>query len=588
MNFSGLIRQYCEAALKQAFPDTISEEAVAALEISSATQEQFGHYQLNSAMRLAKLWGQQPRAIAQKLVQALQESSDSSSTFQKIEIAGPGFINFTLHPKFLANTLTNQLTDPKLGVATLKNPRKVVIDFSSPNIAKEMHVGHLRSTIIGDCIARTLEFLGHDVLRLNHVGDWGTQFGMLIAHLKSVLPEIVEPTPPPVDLSDLVRWYKDAKKRFDEDPDFKKQAQLEVVALQGGEPTTTRAWEHICAISRKAYQEIYDILDIDLIERGESFYNPWLPSLVEALEQKGIVEISDGAKCIYLDGFTNRDGEKLPLILQKSDGGFNYATTDMAALQHRLNTEKGNWLIYVTDAGQGLHFSMVFEAGKKAEFYQPDDVRLDHVPFGLVLKPDGKKFKTRSGDTERLMDLLLVAISKAKERLVKHDPNLPEPELDASAQVLGINAIKYADLCSNRLSNYIFNYDKMLKFEGNTAAFLLYAYVRIQSIKRKVQADPLTLINQHTTLELNESSEIALALLVCQFSEILETFEKDLLPNRLTDYLHRLAEKFHEFFHQCRVEGSPQQNSRLLLCESVGQVIRQGMTLLGLKPLERM
>ncbi len=588
MNFCRLLQQHCETALKQAFPEKASEDITRSLEISSATQSKFGHYQLNSAMKLAKLWQEKPRDIAQKTIDALKNIPQTNTILDKVEIAGPGFINFSLKPAFLAENIVKQLKDPKLGLPELPSRKKAVIDFSSPNIAKEMHVGHLRSTIIGDCIARVLAFSGYDVLRLNHVGDWGTQFGMLIAYLKEVLPAITAETPPNIELSDLVKWYKAAKQRFDEDPEFKQRAQQEVVALQSGELSSKRAWTHICSISRQAYQEIYDLLDIELVERGESFYNPWLPGMIEFLENKNLISVSDGAKCIYLDGFTNREGNALPLILQKSDGGFNYATTDMTALQHRVQTEKGDWLIYITDAGQGLHFKMVFTAGEQAGFYDPAQVRVDHVPFGLVLKSDGKKFQTRSGETEKLIDLLNTAVVKAKERLQEHNPDMPPEALNASAQILGINAIKYADLSCNRLSNYVFSYDRMLTFEGNTAAFLLYAYVRIKSIQRKTQLSTADLLNAQTPLDLEEPTEVALALLVCQFNEAIVLFEKELLPNRLTDYLYRLAEKFHEFFHQCRVEGSPRQNSRLLLCEAVAQVLAKGMELLGLKPLEQM
>ena len=588
MTFSSLLKQLSIQAISQAYPKEVALIDPVLVEITPATQEKFGHYQLNCAMKLTRLLGEGPRQIAEKIVAALKGLENASSIFAHIEIAGPGFINFTLHPHFIAQQLTLQLHDPRLGVSAIDKPLKVVIDFSSPNIAKEMHVGHLRSTIIGDCLARIFTFVGHEVLPLNHIGDWGTQFGMLIAYLKTVLPAITESTIPDVDLGDLVSWYRAAKQQFDEDPEFKKRAQQEVVALQNGQESSRHAWEHICAISRKAYQTIYDLLEVKLLERGESFYNPFLEPLIQELKQRNLLSVSEGAKCMYLEGFTNREGDKLPLILQKSDGGYNYATTDMAALKHRIQVEKGNWIIIVTDAGQSLHFQMIFEAARKAGFYDPQQVRVDHVPFGLVLKPDGKKFKTRSGDTERLIDLLQTAISIAKQKLLEHNPAISETDLIESAKVLGINAVKYADLSCNRLSDYVFSYEKMLKFEGNTAAFLLYAYVRVRSIQRKVNVNVADLLAQPASLSLEEPAEIQLALLVCQFGEILESCVQDLLPNRLTDYLYRLAEKFHIFFHQCRVEGSPKQNSRIILCESVAQVLQQGMILLGLKPLERM
>ena len=588
MTLANLIKQRCQAALTLTFPTKVSEIDLSLLDITAATQPKFGHYQFNSAMKLSKALGENPRKIAEKMVQALNTLPETADVFSSIDIAGPGFINFSFNANFIASTLQAQCQDPRLGVPAPQKSLKVILDFSSPNIAKEMHVGHLRSTIIGDCLAQILTFMGHSVLCLNHVGDWGTQFGMLIAYLKKNLPAITDPTPPPIDLGSLSTWYQASKKQFDEDAIFKKQAQQEVVALQSGEAASKRAFEHICAISRRAYQQIYDLLNIHLVERGESFYNRLLAPLIEALEKKGLISQSEGAKCLYLEGFTNREGQALPLILQKSDHGYNYATTDMAALQHRIQEEQGDWLIYITDAGQALHFQMIFSAGEKADIYDPQKVRVDHVPFGLVLKPDGKKFQTRSGKTERLIDLLQTAIAIAKQKLQAHHPDICETELEASAKVLGINAIKYADLSSHRLSDYVFSYDKMLQFEGNTAAFLLYAYVRIQSIQRKINIDIASLFANKTALILNEPSEIALGLLLCQFNETLENCLRELLPNRLTDYLYRLAEKFHGFFHQCRVEGSPNQNSRLLLCFATAQVLHQGLLLLGLKPLERM
>lgn len=592
MNFSNLIEQLSQDALAHAFPTVNLAGSPALLEVSQATQEKFGHYQFNGAMKLTKVLGETPRKIAEKMVDSLNQLPQTKEWVSHIEIAGPGFINFTLNSNFILKTLKAELSDPQLGIKLPAHPARVVIDFSSPNIAKEMHVGHLRSTIIGDCLARVLTFMGHNVLRLNHVGDWGTQFGMLIAYLKKTVPEITNPETPTMELSQLAAYYQASKKLFDADPAFKLKAQQEVVLLQSGGETERRIWEHICAVSRQAYQAIYDLLDVTLIERGESFYNPFLAPLIAELEQRGLLDVSDGAKCLFLDGFVNREGEPLPLILQKKDGGFNYATTDMATLRHRVAVEKGTWLIYVTDAGQSQHFQMVFEAGKKGGFYTPDVVQVDHVPFGLVLKPDGKKFQTRSGETERLIDLLHTAIQLSKEKLKEHNPDISETELNHSAQILGIDSIKYADLSCHRLSDYIFSYDKMLKFEGNTAAFVLYAYVRIQSIQRKLNITPAVLLktNQDMAMriDLSEPAEISLALLTCQFSEVLESVARELLPNRLTDYLHRLAEKFHVFFHHCRVEGAPNQTSRLLLCQAVANVLLKGIELLGLKPLEKM
>jgi arginyl-tRNA synthetase len=504
----------------------------------------------------------------------------------KIEVAGPGFINLTLDPTFLSEQIQEMLTDPHLGVEMPTKKEKIIVEFSSPNVAKELHVGHLRSTIIGDCIARLFEFFEQDVLRLNHIGDWGTQFGMLIAYLQEKHPDLLtgkEKT----DLPSLMGWYRESKKKFDEDPDFKKRAQLQVVALQKGDSNSLKAWKIICEISSKAYQEIYDLLDVKLMQRGESFYNPYLDDLISDLEKKELITISDGAKCIFLEGFENREGNPLPMIVQKSDGGYNYDTTDMAAIRHRIDQEKARRIIIVTDAGQILHFQMIFKAAEKAGYLDPKAVQVDHVPFGVVLGADGKKFKTRSGDTERLIDLLMEAVVRAKKIFQERLPELAEEEIDALARVLGIDAVKYADLSCHRLKDYHFSYERMLKFEGNTAAFLLYSYVRIQGIKRKVSKEIATTLKT-CTICLQHPSEVALALHIRQFGETLEAMQRELLPNRLTDYLYELAEIFNAFFRDCRVEGDPQEASRLLLSEACARVLEKGLAILGLKTVERM
>lgn len=549
-------------------------------EITQSTQPQFGDYQCSSALKFAKELQSNPREVAQKIVDNLEEDE----LISKVEIAGPGFINLTINPQLLSKQLNELLQDRLLGVPLPKYLQKVVVEFSSPNIAKELHVGHLRSTIIGECLARLFEFLGHDVLRLNHVGDWGTQFGMLIVYMREAVPDVLEGKKR-ADLSLLMQWYRESKKSFDTDPEFKKKAQLQVVKLQGGDEAALSAWKTICDISRLAYQEIYDFLDVKLIERGESFYNPMLPLVVVDLEKKGMITISDGAKCIYLEGFLGREGEPLPIIIQKSDGGYNYDTTDMAALRHRIEVEKADHVICVVDAGQSLHFQMLFKAAEKAEYLDPKKVKVDHVAFGVVLGPNGKKFKTRDGETERLTDLLTEAIIHAKKILKERIATLSEEELHSMAQVLGIDAIKYADLSCHRIKDYLFSYERMLKFEGNTAAFLLYAYVRIQSIKRKINKEVVSL---NGPIELKHPSEISLGLHLRQFGEVLEVVEKDLTPNRLTDYLYTLAEKFHAFFRDCHVEGSLEEESRLLLCEAAGRILEKGLHILGLKTLDRM
>lgn len=586
-NLIKTLRLRAEDAIRSAFAAESDDPKLLEAEVTVSTQAQFGHYQCNSALKIGKALRTSPRDAAQKIVAHWDRTFEKGqSMIAQLEIAGPGFINITLDPIFLASQIDALLQDSRLGVPLPEKVQRVIVEFSSPNIAKELHVGHLRSTIIGDAIARLFEFLGHDVLRLNHVGDWGTQFGMLIAYMQEKVPDVLSGKKQ-TDLPQLMGWYRESKKRFDEDPEFKKRSQLRVVNLQSGDSEARFAWEKICEISRIAYQEIYDLLDIKLIERGESFYNPYLAEVVEDLDRKGLITVSDGAKCIFLEGFTSRDGKSLPMIVQKSDGGYNYDTTDMAAIRHRITVEKAERIIILTDAGQSLHFAMLFKAAEKAGYLDPKKTRVDHVPFGVVLGPDGKKFKTRSGETEKLIDLLLEAIAHAKVIMQERLPDLPPDELERVSTILGIDAIKYSDLSCNRIKDYVFSYDRMLKFEGNTAAFLLYAYVRILGIKRKVGKE-IDQIKARSHVVLEHPSEITLALHVRQFGEVLESISNDLLPSRLCEYLYELAEKFHAFFRDCRVEGSPQEESRLLLCEATARILEKGLNLLGLKTLDRM
>jgi arginyl-tRNA synthetase len=567
-------------SIARAFGDALSSEETNA-DMAPCMQEEFGHYQCNSALRLSKTLKQNPRAVAQKIVEHFH-----SHMCAKVDIAGPGFINFTLSPLFLSQQLQQQLNDPFLGASPPAKKQKIVVEFSSPNIAKELHVGHIRSTIIGDCLARLFEFLGQDVLRLNHLGDWGTQFGMLIAYMKESCPAVLRGEEP-TDLESLMKWYKAAKKRFDEDPSFKTRAQKEVVSLQSGDAHAMQAWKLICEVSRQGFQEIYNLMDVHLIERGESFYNPYLKEVVEELDRKKLVTLSDGAKCIFLEGFQNREGEPLPLMIQKSDGGYNYDTTDLAAIRHRIYVEKADRIIIVVDAGQSLHFEMVFAAARKAGWLDPSRIEVNHVGFGLVLGPDGKKFKTRSGETEKLIDLLHEAVEKARAIIDERLPTASEQEKAHLSRVLGIGAVKYSDLASLRTKDYTFSYDRMLRFEGNTAVFLLYAYVRINGIKRKTHADMSHVLARHH-INLHHPTEISLGLHLRRFGETLETMARDLLPNRLTDYLYELAEKFNAFFRDCRVEGTPEEGSRLVLCELTARILKQGLAILGLETVDRM
>lgn len=576
------LEQKVQVALQNAFGKELSDQKeLLKPEVVPSKGDQFGHYQCNNPLKLSKSLGKNPRDIAKEIVSLLTDGM-----FQKIEIAGPGFINFTLSSSFLEKEIEELLHDAHFGVPYPKITQKIVVDFSQPNIAKELHVGHLRSTIIGDAIARLFEFLGHDVLRLNHIGDWGTQFGMLIAYLKENEPDVLTGKKK-VGLNELMDWYRKSKVRFDEDPDFKKRAQEQVVLLQGGDEVSLEAWQMICDISRKGFEEIYRLLDVKLIERGESFYNPYLPQVVADLEKRGVAVVSQGAKCVFLDGFVTREGDPLPLIIQKSDGGYNYATTDMAALRHRIEIEKADRIIVVTDAGQKLHFEMVTKAAEKAGYLDPKKVRFDHVPFGVVLTPDGKKFKTRSGETLKLIDLIQEAIDRAKEIFKTRLPEASEEEINELATILGVDSLKYADLSCHRIKDYVFSYERMLRFEGNTAPFLLYAYVRIQGIKRKVGKD-INEVIKISKVNLEHPTEIALALHVRRFGEVLEKVADDLLPNQLCEYLYELAEKFHAFFRDCRVEGSDYEDSRLILCEATGRILKKGLEILGLKTLEKM
>ena len=555
--------------------------------VAPTNNPKFGDYQSNVALSLAKPLKQNPRAIAQSIVDNLQ----LNDMCEPPTIAGPGFINFTLKSNYIGQLLSKIQTDERLGIPEVRQKKKVIVDFSSPNIAKEMHVGHLRSTIIGDAIARILEFRGYDVLRLNHVGDWGTQFGMLIAYLREAYPEALT-TANALDIGDLVTLYKKAKVRFDEDEEFKQTARQEVVKLQGGAEDSLHAWKLLCDQSRKEFQVIYDLLDIKLEERGESFYNPFLEDIVKDLNETGLLEKSEGAMCVFLDGFTNKDGEPLPLIVQKSDGGFNYATTDLAAIKYRVQKDGADRIIYVTDSGQANHFAGVFQVARKAGIL-PEDVEVVHVPFGLVLGKDGKRIKTRSGETVKLKDLLEEAVNHARadlETRLKEEGRQETPEfIEHVAKVTGLSAVKYADLSQNRTSDYKFDFDKMLDLKGNTAPYLLYAYVRPQGVSRKGEID-FSQLDSNTEIVLTEDAELALAKHILQLEEIIKEVEVSLLPNRICLYLFELSQKFNQFYEQCDIltADEPQKTSRLILADLTARTIKLGLSLLGIDVLERM
>ncbi len=551
--------------------------------VSIAKDLRFGDYQCNAALSLSKRLKQKPQAIASQIIENLTITDLGETP----TIDGPGFINVKLKSSFLASQLVAINSGDRLGIPLTSNPQRVIVDFSSPNIAKEMHVGHLRSTIIGDCIARILEFQGHRVLRLNHVGDWGTQFGMLITYLKEAYPKALTESDA-LDLGDLVALYRAAKKRFDEDEKFKEESRLAVVDLQSGQPEATFCWKLLCDQSRREFQKIYDVLDIEITERGESFYSPYLGSVVQDLQVLGLLEKSEGALCVFLDGFTNKEGDRMPLIIQKTDGGYNYATTDLAAIRYRIKEDQADRIIYVTDMGQSSHFEQVFQVARRAEWLT-ESTQVTHVPFGLVLGEDGKKLKTRSGDTVRLQELLDEAIARVKTDLETRNPEYDQTYKQEVAEAVGLGAVKYADLSQNRTSNYAFSFDKMLSLQGNTAPYMLYAYVRIRGISRKGDVDLDALAT--ATINLNHELELALAKHLIQLAEIIDAVAEDLMPNRLCLYLFELSQKFNQFYDQCPVlqaENESDRLSRLILCHITAKTLKFGLNLLGIRVLEKM
>ncbi|MBM5807402.1 MAG: arginine--tRNA ligase [Cyanobacteria bacterium M_surface_10_m2_179] len=588
------------SAMERAFPEAA---AVAQAEgrrldpqLAPASKPEFGDFQANGALPLAKPLGQPPRAIAEAVVAQLQQDPGFQELCLEPQIAGPGFINISLNPERLAAEVQARLGDQRLGVPDVELGAPVVVDFSSPNIAKEMHVGHLRSTIIGDSLARVLEFRGHPVLRLNHVGDWGTQFGMLITHLKQVAPEALN-TADAVDLGDLVAFYRQAKQRFDDDEAFQTTSREEVVKLQGGDPVTLKAWGLLCDQSRREFQKIYDRLDIRLSERGESFYNPYLEGVVADLEASGLLVVDDGARCVFLEGVSGKDGKPLPVIVQKSDGGFNYATTDLAAIRYRFGAapdgDGARRVIYVTDAGQANHFAGVFQVARRAGWL-PEHARLEHVPFGLVQGEDGKKLKTRAGDTVRLRDLLDEAVERAeadlRRRLEEEGRSEDEAFIEHVATTVGLAAVKYADLSQNRITNYQFSFDRMLALQGNTAPYLLYAVVRIAGIARKGGDLEAAGGSASEPLQFSEPQEWALVRELLKFDAVIAEVEEELLPNRLCTYLFELSQVFNRFYDQVPVlKAEPTAlRSRLALCRLTADTLKLGLGLLGIPTLERM
>jgi len=585
LNIQGELEKLFALAIQKAFP------VLGNLNVTVApTIPKFGDYQFNGAMNISQLLKSKevklnPREVATALVAAVP----TNSVIEKMDLAGPGFINIVLKKAILnqqLQILLQQGVQPPSDI----DPKRVIIDFSSPNIAKEMHVGHLRSTIIGDSIARLLEFLGHDVVRLNHVGDWGTQFGMLLAHLEDNFPTFATETPP---IGDLQAFYKASKIRFDSDAEFKKRAYACVVKLQAHDPIYIKGWQAICDVSRKEFQKIYDRLGIKLNERGESFYQVLMKTTVDLLDKGGFLQEDDGRKIMFAPPLS------VPLTVVKSDNGFTYDTSDMAAIRQRIQDEKANWIIYVTDLGQAGHFDLIFAAAQLAGWLDRQTTRIDHVGFGVVLGEDKKKFKSRSSETVRLVDLLDEGLRRAKEKLIEkeRDKVLSPQELESAQRSVAYGCIKYADLSHSRSNDYIFSFDKMLEDKGNTAVYLLYAYTRIRSIGRtaNVTAEQVQEAARKG-FPLEHEKEVKLAKLLLRFPEIIVRITQDLFLHPLCEYLYEVSTTFSEFYDVCycvekdRTTGEivKVNMDRMALCEATALIMAQCFALLGLDPVEKM
>ncbi|MEE1865664.1 MULTISPECIES: arginine--tRNA ligase [Pseudomonas] len=574
------IRQLIQQALTQLVTDGVLPEGLTpAIQVENARDKTHGDFASNIAMMLAKPAGMKPRDLAEKLIAALPADEQIS----KVEIAGPGFLNFFQNTQALAARLDAALADSKLGVRKAGPQQKVVVDLSAPNLAKEMHVGHLRSTIIGDAVSRVLEFLGDTVIRQNHVGDWGTQFGMLMAYLQ-------ENPITSDELSDLENFYRAAKKRFDESEEFADRARGLVVKLQAGDEECLKLWTRFKDISLSHCQKTYELLNVKLTMAdvmGESAYNDDLANVVNDLKAKGLLVESKGAQCVFLEEFKTAEGEPLPVIVQKADGGYLYATTDLAAVRYRSNVLKADRALYFVDQRQALHFNQVFEVARLAGFVG-HPMQMEHMGFGTMNGADGRPFKTRDGGTVKLIDLLTEAKERAYALVKEKNPELPEAELRAIGQVVGIDAVKYADLSKHRTSDYSFNFELMLNFEGNTAPYLLYAYTRVAGVFRKLNK---SFDEADGQIVLQAAQEQDLAARLAQFGEILNNVAEKGTPHVLCAYLYDVAGLFSSFYENCPIlaaETPEQQQSRLRLAALTGRTLKQGLELLGLETLERM
>jgi len=567
------LKSQINQVIKEAFiKANIDEEPIS---VSEATKAEFGDYQFNGAMALSKKLRKNPREIAQQIIDNL----DLTDIITKAEIAGPGFINLWLNPLWIATQCEAATTDERLSVGKRETPIKVVVDYSGPNMAKQMHVGHLRSTIIGDTLANLLTFLGDEVIRQNHIGDWGTQFGMLIAYLEEMQKN--NTVDGSVSLKDLEQFYKDAKGRFDADEGFADKAREYVVKIQSGDAHCLELWQKFIDISLGHCEEVYNKLNVKLTRddvRAESFYNDDLGSVIQDLKEKGSLKESDGAQCVFLEG------DEIPVIVQKGDGGYLYATTDLSALRYRATTLGAKRISYVVDARQGGHFKQVFRVAKESGFV-PEDVKLEHIAFGTMMDKGGKPFKTRDGGTVKLIDLLDEAVVKAKAA-IKDKEDYSEQEVEDLAKIIGIGAVKYADLAINRESNYIFNWDKMLSFEGNTSLYMQYAYARIQSIFRRFDGEI------KGNIIIGDALEQRLAVMLLRFEDVLERAADDASPNQITTYLYELVTLFMRFYEQNPIlkEGVDEATkmSRLKLADLTAKTIKQGLDILGIQVVDKL
>ncbi|ASJ95429.1 arginine--tRNA ligase [Shewanella marisflavi] len=581
------MKSHIQSLLEQAINTLKQQEIVPAdfearIQVDRTKDKTHGDFATNLAMMLTKVARKNPREIAQLIIDSLPQDSQVA----KVEIAGPGFINFFIDENALTNQLMAALNDDHLGV-TLPTPQTVVVDYSSPNLAKEMHVGHLRSTIIGDSVVRALEFQGHKVIRQNHVGDWGTQFGMLLAYMEELRAQHGEQAQ--VELSDLESFYRAAKVRFDESEEFATRARQLVVELQSGDEYCNKLWREFNDISLSHCHEVYERLGVSLTRadvRGESAYNDDLEQVVQDLDAQGLLSESNGAKVVFQDEFQTKEGEPLPVIIQKADGGFLYATSDLAAMRYRSNVLKADRALYFVDLRQALHFQQVFSLARTANFVRPD-MSLEHMGFGTMNGEDGRPFKTRSGGVVKLVDLLSEAETRALDLVRSKNPDMDEAELDKIAKVVGIASVKYADLSKNRASDYIFSFEQMLSFEGNTAPYLLYAYTRVAGIFKRAADVDLT----GASIKLEHDKEKELGNKLAQFGEVLSRMVTKGQPHALCGYLFELAGAFSSFYEACPVlaaDSEDEKKSRLLLAQLTAKTLKQGLDLLGIETLERM